>query len=178
MCDLNKIGALIAAAGIALLVAIGLFTAAAFAAGTFYGAFGNGVLMTLAAISVGVALASINLAIGSIGQCSVGSCKSMADTIQNALIACAIALTVLLAAVILGVFGTSIPWAGTAVAIALGVAGLAIAISFIVISNQLPALDLCLRAAPTPAVTVAKVVLWIAVVVLVLIAIGATVPLG
>lgn len=172
MCDLNKIGALIAAACAAVLVAAVLSAAAATAAGTFYGALGNSVLMIAAAAAIGLALVSINVAIQSVGPCVSGPCKAPADTLQKALIAVALGLTILLAAFIVGIFAASIPWAGVAVAIGLGVGAAAVGISLLVARSNLVALEACRNAPPSAGVGAANVLVMITVVALVILSGG------
>jgi hypothetical protein len=169
MCDLNKIGGLIAAACAAVLVATVLCAAAAVAAGTFYGALGNSALMIAAAVAIGLALVSINVAIQSVGPCTLNPCKAPGETLQNALIALAIGLTVLLAALILGIFAASIPWAGTAVAIGLGIGAAAIGIALIVAGSNLRALETCLGTARSVGVGVATALVVITVIALVIV---------
>jgi hypothetical protein len=149
MCDLDRIGWLIAGAAAGTLAAIVLCAIAAIAAGTFYGALGNGALMIAASVAIGLALVSVNVAIQSMGPCVAGACRVLADQLLNALIAAGIALTVLLAALILGIFAASIPWAGTAVAIGLGLGAAALAISFLVIGSKLGDLGVCRSTPPT-----------------------------
>lgn len=166
MCDLNKIGALIAAASAAVLVSVVICATAAIAAGTFWGAFGNSVAMAIAAASIAVALVSINLAIQSIGPCTSSTCKGLGDTVRSGLIALGVALTVLLAAMILGIVGTSIPWAGTAVAIGLGVGAVAVGVSLVVVGNNLKPLETCLLMPPSLGVGIATPLAIIAVIAL------------
>lgn len=172
MCDLNRIGGLIAAACAAVLVAAALSAVAAIAAGTFYGALGNSALMIAAAVAIGLALVSINLAIQSVGPCTSGPCKGPAETLQNALIALALGLTVLLAAFIVGIFAASIPWAGVAVAIALGVGAAAIGIALGVAGSNLAALETCRRTPPSTGVGAAKVLVAITLIALVMLSGG------
>ena len=172
MCDLNKIGALIAAACVAVLVAAVLSAAAATAAGTFYGAFGNSVLMIAGAVAIGLALVSINVAIQSVGPCVSGACKGLADTLQKALIALALGLTILLAAFIVGMFGASIPWAGVAVAIGLGVGAAAIGISLLVARSNLVALEACRNTPPSSGVGAVNILVVITLVALVILSGG------
>lgn len=166
MCDLNRIGGLIAAASAAVLVAITLCAAAAIAAGTFWGAFGNGVLMTAAAVSIGLALVAINVAIQSVGPCTFPPCSAPGKTLQNALIGLGVGLTVLLAALIVGIVGTSVPWAGVAVAIGLGVGAVAVGISLGVAGSNLGALQTCLASPPTVGVGAATALVTITLIAL------------
>jgi hypothetical protein len=161
MCDLNKIGSFLSAAALALIAAGVFFGIAAVAAGTFYGALGNGALMAAAAVSVGLALAAVNSAIALLSPCRAGRCAGAADAVFAALVTLASSLGVLLAAVIVGAFGASIPYAGTAVAIALTVGGLVAAGALFYVANALlPALDTCMSApgTTTPVVTFFRVV--------------------
>jgi hypothetical protein len=169
MCDLNKLGGLIAAACAAVLVAIVLCAAAAVAAGTFYGALGNSVLMIAAAVSIGLALISVNVAVGTVGPCVAAPCKGLGETLQNALIGLAVGLTVLLAALIVGMFAASIPWAGTAVAIGLGVGAAAIGVALAVAAGNLRALETCRATPPSVGVFVANALLTITLIALVIV---------
>ena len=178
MCDINKIAALIATACACVLVAVGLCTAAAIAAGTFYGALGNGVVIGIAAGAIGGALIAISAAIVTVGPCVQGACKGPADVLMNWLIALRISLTVLLAALIVGIFATSIPFAGTAVAIALGVSALAIAITLTVVGGSLTTLDGCLKGAVSGLVTGVAVFVFVTIFVLVVAAVGGVILLA
>lgn len=178
MCDINKIAALIATACACILVAVGLCTAAAIAAGTFYGALGNGVVMGLAAGAIGGAIIAISAAIVIVGPCVQGACKGPAEVLMNWLIAVRVSLTVLLAALILGMLGTSIPFAGTPIAIALGVSALAIAITLTVVGGSLTTLDGCLKGAVSGLVSGVAVFVFVTVFVVVVVALGGAIVLA
>jgi hypothetical protein len=168
MCNIGAIAALIASASIALIAAIVAFGVAAVNAGTFWGAFGNSIPMGIAAALIGVAFGAINAAAALMSPCRNGPCKALADRLFTALASLATALAVLLAAVIVGMFGASIPYAGIAVAIALAAGGVACSITLGFISNELSALDSCRRAPAAPEtteVTIAKVAAGVASVV-------------
>jgi hypothetical protein len=161
MCNTTTIGALIASACISIILAVVALAVAAANAGTFWGAFGNAIPMGIAAGLIAVALGLVNAAVAQVtSSCRTGPCKAQADALFNALVACATALTVLLTAVVVGIFAASIPWAGVVVALALGVAAVACGISLGLISWHITTLDTCLvgpGAPETPAVTVAKI---------------------
>lgn len=180
MCNLNKIGWLIAGACAGVLAAIVFCAIAAVAAGTFYGALANGVLMISAAVAIGLALVSINIAIQSVGPCTINPCKAPGTALQNSFIAVAIALTVLLAALILGIFAASIPWAGVAVAIGLGVGAAALAIALTVAQRNLTALELCMAAPRAVGVNVATgfIATTVAILVIALVTVTGGVFLG
>src|SRR5205823_1804987 len=87
-------------------------------------------------------------------------------TLQSALIALGIGLTVLLAALILAIVGASIPWAGTAVAIGLGVGAAAIGIALIVAGNNLAPLAGCRGALASQIIPVTAAIVNVTVIVL------------
>lgn len=175
MCNIEAIAALIASASVALIAAIVAFGVAAVNAGTFWGAFGNSIPIGISVALIAVALAATNAAAAQASSCRTGPCKALADRLFNALAALGIALAVLLAAVILGIFGSSIPYAGTIVAIALAAGAIACSISLGFISAEIEALDTCRRAPAAPettAVTVARVAAGVASIVCILFAFG------
>jgi hypothetical protein len=101
--------------------------------------------MGIAVALIVVALAAVNGAAAYVtANCRVGPCKPRADALFIALAACGTALSVLLAATIIGIVPASVPWAGVAVPIALGIAAAASGISFGFIAYNIFQLDTCL----------------------------------
>lgn len=158
MCNITAIAALIASASAALIAALVSFGVAAVAAGTFWGAFGNSIPMGIAAGLIGGALAAVGAAIAQVSSCRFGRCKAAADTLFYALAGAFAALSVLLGAVIAGIFFASIPWVGVAVVLGLAAGGVGCAISLGYISSTVGVLAACLSPGTpeTTAVTVAK----------------------
>jgi len=150
-CNTTTIGVLIASASLAIVGAVVALAVAAINAGTFWGAFGNAIPVGIAAGLVAVALAAVNGAAAYVtSSCRTGSCKAQGDALFANLLALGTALAVLLAAVIVEAFGASIPWAGVAVAVALGVAALACGISLVALGPAINALETCV-VGPGPA---------------------------
>jgi len=145
MCDITTVASLIAAASIAVTAAVVLFAIAAINAGTFWGAFANSVLMIAAAVLLGTAIASLGAANAAVSGCANGGCAGPTAILQEAIIAATTGLTVLLAATIVGTVGTSIPWAGVVIAIALVVGGLACSAGLWILGLSISSLDTCLR---------------------------------
>jgi len=141
-----------------VIAAVALYAIAALNAGTFWGAFLNTALMIPAAVLLGTAIASLGAANAALSGCANGACAGPTAVLQEALIAATTGLTVLLAATIAGIIGTSIPWVGVAIAVALVVGGLACSVGLYIVAFNIESLDTCLRgaaaaAAASPATT-------------------------
>lgn len=161
MCDLNKIASLLIAATIPLAIVVALAGTAAALATNWYTSGGAGVVMAIAASLVGTAAGFVNGALIEAVKCQAAPCKAQADRVVAALLALSISLSALLTACIVAIFGSSIPYAGIAVSVAIGVAGATAGIALALVSGTyLPDLDVCRvaagRATPSTVVQIQK----------------------
>ena len=158
MCNITLIASLIATGSIALIAAVVAFAVAVINAGSFWLAFGNAIAMGIAIAAEVVALGSVNAAAVLVPACSIGACKTTANTIFTALVSLGTALAVLLTATIVGIVPSMVPFAGVAVPIALAVAAGVCAITLGVIAKNLLLLNFCVSL-PVPGPTQTTIVM-------------------
>ncbi|HEV7305713.1 hypothetical protein [Ensifer sp.] len=144
MCNPTKIAAFLISASVLLLIAVVLAGIATALAGSWWTSAANMPIMLAIAVLSASAMGSVNAAAAEAAQCTVAPCKEAGDKLFAVLIGLAAALAALTAAAVAAAFIAVIPYAGIAVAIAIGVSATAAGITLAVASSALlPQLDDC-----------------------------------
>jgi hypothetical protein len=144
VCNPSKIAALLVSASIELLLAVVLAGTATALAGSWWTSSAVMPIMIIIAALSAAAMGSVNAAAAEAAQCTVAPCKEAGDKLFATLVGLATALGALTAASVAAAFIGTIPYAGMAVAIAIGVSAAAAGITLAVASSVLlPQLDDC-----------------------------------
>lgn len=144
MCNPSKIAALLISASVLILLAVILAGTATALASSWWTSSANMPIMIAIAVLSGTAMGSVNAAAAEAAQCTVAPCKEAGDKLFATLIGLAAALGALTAAAVAGAFIATIPYAGVAVAVAIGVSATVAGITLAVASSVLlPQLDDC-----------------------------------
>lgn len=170
-CNPNKIASLLTAASLAIVAAIALYTVASILPSSWWTAAGAFAVMLIAAAVIAAAVGFVNGAAIEAANCTTGPCKSDGEKVLGALWALSATLSALLTATVVGAFGASIPWVGSAISIAMMVTATLSGVALLIVSARLlPDLQACLAAstgaAPSAAVAIQSVVGAVAGVVL------------
>jgi hypothetical protein len=150
MCDIDRIGGLIAAAQLAILAVLTFLGIAILNSSNLFTAWASTGLMIAALVSTGVAIGALTAAAALLGSCTTGPCAAAARFLLLPLTVMITGLSGVAVAIAFGTAISAIPWVG-AVAVAVILAGfLGVVSTSLSLGHGLGDLITCLRRTGTP----------------------------